>query len=758
MDRIFVGKSFARPDGAVQATGEARFVDDLRFERLLHGKVLRAAHPHARILNLDTGPAERLAGVAGVLTHQDIPNNRCGFTFLDQPVLASDRVRYLGDAVAAVAAESPEIAEEAVRLIRVEYEVLPAVFDPEEAMRPGAPILHEGHRWERNICFHRKVRKGDVARGFEESDLLVEGDYSTQWNEHAAIEPHICAAQPEPGGKLVIWASTQRPFLWRSDLCRVLNLSMSKVRVIPVYCGGGFGGKHEIVVEPFAALFALRTGRPVKFRYTREEEFVASTVRHPYRIRYKTGVKQDGRVLARQARIVSDSGPYCSWGESALTKAAIHAVGPYRVPNVRVDAYLVYTNNPLTGAVRGFGVPQVSFAHEVHTEEMCHRLGMDPLAFRKLNAVRTGDVYTTGVRLESVGLLETLERAAAAVGWEHPPANGRSANGRLRRGVGIASMIYPVGFTSFLNPSAAFLRVNEDGSGTLWTGCADTGQGAHRILAQIAAEETGVHPDRMVVIGGDTELTPFDCGAVASRTTHIGGNAVKAAGRRVRDQILSAAAELMEASPRDLAIGKERVEVVGSPDRAASLKEIAAFSHKRGRTMQAEGAYSPDLTPLDEETGQGRPYDCWVFATHAAEVEVDVETGEFRVLKLVCAHDAGTAVNPLELEGQIQGGSLQGVGYGTMEEIFCRDGRVENPDFAGYLLPTSLDSPEEHRSEAVETYEPTGPYGAKGVAEPVLNPTAPAICNAIYHAVGVRLTELPVTAEKILAHFRRKGA
>ncbi|MFQ5692050.1 MAG: xanthine dehydrogenase family protein molybdopterin-binding subunit, partial [Nitrospinota bacterium] len=488
MGHLFLGKRLARPDGAIQATGEARFVDDLRLEGLLHGKVLRAAHPHARILGIDTKRAERLEGVAGVLTHVDIPNNRLGFTFLDQPVLASNRVRHRGDAVAAVAAETPEIAEEAARLIRVDYEVLPAVFDPEEAMRPGAPILHEGHRWDRNVCFHRKIRRGDVERGFEESEVLVEGDYSTQWNEHAAMEPHICAAQPEPDGRLVIWASTQRPFLWRSDLCRVLDLSMDRVRVIPIYCGGGFGGKHEIAVEPFAALFALRTGRPVKFRYTREEEFTASTVRHPYRVQFKTGVLKDGRILARQVRIVSDSGPYCSWGESALTKAAIHAVGPYRVPNVRVDAFLVYTNNPLTGAVRGFGVPQVSFAHEVHTEDVARELGMDPLDLRRVNALRTGDVYTTGMTLQSVGLLETLERAAEAVGWKDRQGGGRApeTSRRLRRGVGLAAMIYPVGFTSFPNPSAAFLRVNEDATATLYTGCVDTGQGAHRILAQFA--------------------------------------------------------------------------------------------------------------------------------------------------------------------------------------------------------------------------------------------------------------------------------
>ena len=318
-------------------------------------------------------------------------------------------------------------------------------------------------------------------------------------------------------------------------------------------------------------------------------------------------------------------------------------------------------------------------------------------------------------------------------------------------------MIYPVGFTSFPNPGAAFLRVNEDGSGTLWTGSADTGQGAHRILAQFAAEETGIHPDRIVVIGGDSELTPFDCGAVASRTTHIGGNAVKAAGRRVRERLLSAAAEHLETSPEDLVIGENGVEVAGSPARTATLKEVAAFCHKRGRTLQAEGAYSPELTPLDEETGEGRPYDCWVFATHAAEVEVDVKTGEFRVMKLVCVHDVGTAVNPLEVEGQIQGGSLQGLGYGTMEEIYCREGRLENSNFEGYLLPTSLDAPEVHEAEVVETYEPTGPYGAKGVAEPALNPTAPAICNAIFDAVGVCLTDLPATPEKIRAGLSRSG-
>ncbi|MFQ6110854.1 MAG: xanthine dehydrogenase family protein molybdopterin-binding subunit, partial [Nitrospinota bacterium] len=712
----------------------------------------RSRFPHAEILKVDVSEALRIPEVKGVLTAEDIPFNLFGPYVLDQPILCGERVRYMGDPIVALAAESREAAREALEKIRVDYRELPALFDPFSAMELGAPLLHPDHEGG-NIVVSWKIQKGELEAGFREAELVVEERYTSQVQEHAFIEPHACIAQADPSGKLTIHTTSSRPFVIRNTLCQVLQMPMSKIRVINMTVGGSFGGKNEIAEEPLAALLALKTGRPVKFEYSREEEFLASTTRHAFYMDFKSGVKRDGTITAREIRIVADSGAYCSWGETTLSKAALMSAGPYRVPNLKVDAHLVYTNNGLAGACRGFGATQACFACESHTDTIVHRLGMDSREFRLRNAMRPGDRAHSGDALSSCGVAETIEEASKRFGWDQGLRAKAPSPGK-RRGRGIASMIYPIGFTAYNNPSSAFVRVNEDGTATVWTGCADVGQGSTLVLAQIAAEELGIPLEQITMVIHDTDLTPLDIGTVASRVTHIGGNALKSASAKAKKLLLEMASRMLEAPLEDLVCRGGRIFVRSAPEHFLPIKEVAARSHSEGRPVLAEGFYNPDITKLDPETGQGKPYDCYVFATHIAEVEVDEETGEVRVLRLVAAHDVGTAVNPVNVEGQIEGGVSQGVGLGLMEELRYRQGVAENPDRTGYSLPTSLDMPVELRALIVQGEEPSGPFGAKGVGEPALNPTAPAICNAIFDAVGVRVFSIPAIAEKILLPLR----
>ncbi|MBT3350910.1 MAG: xanthine dehydrogenase family protein molybdopterin-binding subunit [Nitrospinaceae bacterium] len=744
-----VGKRISRDDAPGGVSGENHYVDDLNPAGVLYGAVLRAGRAHARILSIDTSRAERVPGVVCVLTGRDVPQNAYGLYVVDQPVLCEKRVRYEGDPVVALCAESWEAAEEACRLIKVDYEDLPAVTDPEEALGPDSPVIHESNPGG-NLLLEWKVRRGEMEKGFAEADFIVEERYHSRPQEHAAIEPHYCMAEVDSNGKVTVHVSSQTPYIMRANLAKVLRLPISKVRIVGCKVGGGFGGKHEIMLEPFAALCTMKTRRPVKFRMSREEEFIASTIRHSLIMDYKTGVTQEGRITAREIKIILDGGAYASFGETTASKAALMGAGPYRMDNLKVDAKLVYTNNGIAGAVRGFGVTQTTYACESHMDTLARRLEMDPLDFRLRNAIELGDPAHSGDIIQSCGLTATMEKATSAVRWSAIGGGKPSPCGTRRRGRGLAAMIYPVGFTATNNPSAAFARVNEDATLTLWTGVVDMGQGAHTILRQIAAEEMGIAFDAVQIVSGDSDIAPLDLGSVASRVTHIAGNAVKMAVGRVRAKLVRKAGEMLEASEKDIKIKESTVFVEGAPERSLSLADVALKCHKDGELIVSEATYNPPDLHLDKENGQGKPYDCYVFATHAAEVEVDIETGEYRVLRLAAAHDVGRAVNPMNVEGQIEGGALQGYGFGMMERIQFKDGIAQNPNFDDYLIPTSLDAPGEMETIIVETHEPTGPFGAKGVAEPALNPTTPAVLNAICDAVGARLRDLPATPEAVL--------
>ncbi|MFQ5762675.1 MAG: xanthine dehydrogenase family protein molybdopterin-binding subunit, partial [Candidatus Bathyarchaeia archaeon] len=453
-----VGRSVPRIDGLNKVLGRACFIDDMEFPNMLYAKLLRSKHAHARILKVDTSRAEATRGVRGVLTSRDVPVNFHCISFKDQPLLASDKVRYLGDPVACVAAESEDVAEEALALIDVQYEPLPAVFDAHEAMKPDAPRVHD----RPNLYFHRKIRFGDVEKGFEESDSTFEDEFSTQRIEQCHIEPHGAIGSVDASGRVTVWTPAQSLPLVHSQLARVLGLPTSAVRILQTTLGGGFGGKTDLSVEPYVALLAMKTRRPVKMTWTREEEFTGSTIRHNYVMKYKTGVKRDGTIVAREVELIADTGAYTSYGDVQLTKASIFARGPYNIPNVKVDAYLVASNNLVAGAMRGFGVVQVTAAEETHTDNIAERLEIDPLELRLKNALKTGDQLATGQILHSVGLVETLVKAGQTSGWGLSAPS--ATDPRKRRGRGLACFQYPIGFTAQPNPSGAFLKVNNDGT------------------------------------------------------------------------------------------------------------------------------------------------------------------------------------------------------------------------------------------------------------------------------------------------------
>ena len=760
-----IGQSPVRLDAREKVTGRTLYAVDLKMAGMLYAKVLRSPHPHARILHIDATKARSLPGVVAVVTGKDFPGS-LGATVQDQSFLAGDKVRFVGDAVAAVAAVNLDTAEEALSLIHVEYELLPALFEPVEAMKSREVLIHENLSQYAvapgifpvpgtNICNHFKLRKGDPERGFKESDLVLEDTYRSQMVQHAHLETHAAIAQVDSSGKILIWSNTQTPYFNRKALAKSLNLPLNQVRVMVTTLGGGFGGKSYLKAEPICVALALKSkGRPVKLVFTREEEFGVAPVRHPTIIRCKTGMKKDGTWLAQETELIFDTGAYADIGPRVCRNAGFSAAGPYQVPNVRIDSYCVYTNHPIGGAFRGFGIPQVSWAIESHLDVMAEKLGLDPVEVRLKNAVEEGSLSVTGQVLHSVGLKETLRQAAEKIGW-------RKASGPYR-GKGIACM-----HKSTVTPSssAAFVKLNEDASVTLLCSAVEMGQGSSTILAQIASEELGIPVEKISMVRPDTDVTPYDMASVSSRSTFFVGNAVRRAAADAREQLLQIAAEILEANPLDLVIEAGKVMVRGVPEKAIPIAElplgeafyVGAKGRGRGRPVLGRGSFTvEDATPLDRETGQGKnPSAFWMYATQAAEVEVDPRSGRVKVLRISSAHDVGKSIHPVAIEGQIQGALVMGVGTALWEEMELEKGRVKNPSFAEYKLPSALDAPE-MIPIIVEELHAQGPYGAKGLGEPALAPTAAAIANAIYAAVGVRVKDLPITPEKILEGLRKK--
>jgi selenium-dependent xanthine dehydrogenase len=735
-----VGHRLARPDARAKVTGEAIFAADLYFDDMLYAKVLRSEYPHARIVKVDAQRARAVPGVAAVLTADDVPGTKNhGLAREDWPVLAYDKVRYVGDAIAVVAAESEEIAEEAAKLIEVAYEPLPVVSSAEEALAPDAPPVHE----RGNVLEHIELRQGDVVKGFAEADVIVQHEYRTPRGDHVFLEPEAAVALIDDG-RVVVYVGSQIPFSDRAQIAASLDVPTDQVRVIQTKIGGAFGGKEDIAGQIHVALLAKVTRRPVKLVYTREESLIVHPKRHECVIRLKTGAKKDSRLTAAEALILGDSGAYASLGPYVMTRTATHSLGPYEVPNVKVDCYALYTNNTPAGAYRGFGVPQAHFAAETQMDILAEELGISPFAVRRKNALRIGAVTTTGQRLrESVGLLDTIRRVAEAIeAQEAPPGK--------RRGWGVACAYKNVGLGGGAPDSAGVeVELFADGHAQVRAGAADVGQGIVMVLAQVVAEELGVEYDRIDVLLADTDLTPDGGATTASRQTYISGNAARLAAGRLRETLGRVAAEELDVSPQSLVFRRGRVE--GPDGKAMSLREAIRLAQEEGRPLAASEVYTPPKTvPLGDE---GDAHFAFGYATHAAEVEVDISSGEVKVLRVVAAHDVGRAVNPQAVEGQLEGGVVMGLGFALMEDFTMEEGRPQKTTLTKYRIPTPKEMPEiipilvEHRTAE-------GPYGAKGVGEVTSIPTTPAITNAIYNAVGVRIFSLPATPEKILAGLK----
>lgn len=760
-----VGKPVVRGEAIDKVTGKWLYGADLVLPGMLHAKVLRSPYPHARIVSVDLRRARSLAGVRAVVTGEDLPY-LFGSAIRDEPFLARGKVRYAGEPVAAVAATSEEIAREAVELIDVEYAELAGVFDPLEAMKPGAVLVHEAlgsYELEgaytcypgSNIVGHTRIRRGDVELGFREAEAVFEDVFTTQYVQHCSMEGHVCVAQVAGDGAVTVWSSCQSPYNYLRDLAKALGLPYSRVRVIATGVGGAFGAKMYLRTEPLAVALAMRAGgRPVKYAHTREEEFVGAVTKHPAHLTFKTGVKRDGTLVARKISAVFNTGAYGDAGPQVARNSAFSGTGPYRIPHVWVDSFCVYTNSPIGGAFRGFGVPQATWAHESQMDMIAHRLGLDPVEMRMRNLFEPGDETCSGeVLYTSVGVKETLRRAIEVSGYGTPLPAAASAN--VARGRGLATMHK---LTNTPTHSAAIVKMHQDGTVNLVCSSVELGQGVNTVLRQIVAERLGIPMEHACIGSADTHCTPYDQSTSGSRSVFHMGNAMLRAADDLARQLCELAAPLLEAPVEGLEFRDGGVAAVGS-DRLIPAKEIIERRFgARGNTVQGEGSFTPPgALPPDKETGQSAKMSAfWMYATHVADVEVDLETGKVRVLKVVAAHDAGTIINPEGAEGQIEGGVVQGLGATLCEEMRVRDGIVTNASFAEYKIPTTMDVPE-IIPVLVEAPHADGPYGAKGLAEPALAPTAPAIANAIFNATGARITSLPITPDKVLQALRQAG-
>jgi CO/xanthine dehydrogenase Mo-binding subunit len=740
-----VGKSVRRVGALERVLGEAKFSDDFLVDGILHLKILRSQEHHARIKAIDAEGTSKLPGVARVFTARDIPGrNRVGTITKDQPVLAEDRVRFIGDPIALIAAETEDLAEEALTYVKVDYEAIESILTPERALEEGAPKIHENG----NLLARRLVTKGDIRRGFQEADILADQTYTTSRVDQAYLETDAGFAYVDDVGRIVLYVSTQNPHYDQAEVASVLGLELDRIRVIQSATGGGFGSKLDVSVQCYLGLAAFHLKRPVKLVYTREEVFTATSKRHPLKIHYKTGATKEGKLTAIDVRILGDTGAYASYGATVATRVAVHATGPYEVPHFRAESIMVYTNNSWAGAMRGFGVPQLAFAHESQMDMMAEKLGMDPIDFRLMNILREGSSTGTGQILQaSVGIGKTLERLK---GWmdgkrgKEFSSAGRHEGGRVARGIGVASMWYGVGNTGIANPSTAQIEIDRQGNIVLFTGTADIGQGSDTVLLQIAAEELGVEPDTIGLVRADTALTTLAGATSASRQTYISGNAVKIACMNLKEILFKEAREHFDTWDGELFLEEGSIVSRDVPKISIPVADVAARVHREGRTLRGEGLFDPETTKLDPETGQGNPYGTYAFASHLAEVEVDRETGEVTVRRVIAAHDVGKAINPMNVIGQINSGVAMGLGL-ALTEAFVPG---ETNSFLNYFVPTIQDIPE-IVPIIVEDEEPTGPFGAKGIGEPALIPTAPAILNAIADALGARIHDLPASLERV---------
>jgi 4-hydroxybenzoyl-CoA reductase alpha subunit len=755
-----IGKRIPRVDGRVKVTGEAKYAADYEMPGMLWCKMLRSPYAHAKILNIDTSRAEKLAGVKGVLTGKDFKGWRWGWMpkTRDEAPIADDKVRYLAEAVAAVAAVDEDTAEEATELIKVDYEELPGVFDPEEAMKEGAPRVYD--HVEKNISWDFHMDFGDVEKAFRESDLVREDRFQTGRVITGYLEPPAAVAVWDSSG-ITIWAAKQSPYFVYRHLAACFNLPLSKVRIIQPFIGGGFGGtKNDSLVGDFCVcLFSKMTGKPVKFVYNMEEVLMTCRRRHNMIVHNKMGMKKDGTITGMHSRVIADGGGHTAIGPLTMYLTGCMSTLPYKLPNFKHDAYRIFTNNPISAAMRGHGVTHTRFAAEIQMEMMAEELGLDPVEVRLRNAITAPHETINKVTVQSCGLREGIELLADTPTWKQRDSKKRT-DGPVCHGVGISATSYLSGARQRGHQSCgAIVRVCEDGTVDYLTGATDCGQGSDTVLVQIIAEELGLRIEDVEIKRVDTAVTPCDAGSYGSRVTVLAGEAAQKAARDVKEQLAKFAAEKWEADPKDIVFKNGQVYVKGSPNRSMSFENLAksASYSGSGAVILGKGYSQYGIDPLDFDRGEGNAGTAYSFTSQISEVDVDLETGFVKCTNMIIAHDCGKPLNPINVEAQNQGAAVQGLGQTLYEEFKMDKGKTLNPNLIDYKMPLSTDSP---RIEVIDviTDDPLGPFGAKEASEGAIVSTPPSVVSAIHHATGIWFKEQPVTPEKIVMALKKKKA
>ena len=753
-----IGKGFPKLDAAQRATGRAVYIQDLELPRMLHAAILRSDRVHARIVSIDVSRAENLPGVKAVITADDIENVPFGHGNDNTP-LKGGFVRCIRDEIAAVAAETAAIAREAVSLIEVEYEDLPPILTPEDALAEGAPLVRPEKGT--NVPFVYDYGQGDLETGNAESDVVVEGTYTLPFVTHCCLGTSGIVASFDSANNLTLYSVTQIPFLYRRDMSAIVGVPPEKIRVIQATIGGGFGSKLDIYpYEPIAIHLARKTRRPVKLVFNRVEEFVASPTRQPTVIRIKSGAKRDGTFTFRDIDFVHDNGAYTSWG-ATTPFVMMHCFSSlYRVPHVRMKGTVVYTNNPYSGSMRGYGNLQATFAVESQVDLLAAKLGMDPIELRLLNTQEAGETTGQGMLLRTCGLRECLEIAAERSGWKEKYKVTETDRPHVRRGIGVASMVHVGGGAKIYKSDGCgtILEIDDFGHVTLLTGSSEIGQGSETVLAQIVAEELGLGLDAITVVNNDTLVTPWDVGVHASRTTFIAGNSARLAAVKAREKLLAAAAATLGVEPAALDIRRGHVVRAEDGEAIVPLAKVIRGIHfaEKSDVVVTHHYYEPPSRMQDREF-KGDVSAAYAFGTQVAEVEVDTATGVVKVLEMTAVHDIGRVINRMGAEGQVQGGLAMGLGYALTEELIVEGGRVKNPSFREYKLMTSPDVPPSD-IVFVETIDPEGPYGAKGIGEAPAICTAAAVANAVRHATGGAFTTLPLTPERVYFELHGEDA
>ncbi|MBU1035714.1 molybdopterin-dependent oxidoreductase [bacterium] len=766
----FIGKPVDRLDEREKVTGAAKYVDDIEFgPNLLYTEIIESPHPHALINNINTSEAEKVEGVVKIVTGKDFPY-KFGLYMKDRYIFAQDRVRFIGEQVAAVIARDPKTALKAAKLVKVEYEPFSAVFDPVEALKEDAPVIHPelGNyphvpwffpKGGSNVAHLRKVRKGDVEKGFKEADFVLEDTYRIPRYAHCCLETHIAVGLLDYSGRLTVWASSQSPHTQRNlfaDALAPLGFSHKDIRVIAPYVGGGFGGKAGVTMEVIAAALAtVVKGHPVKVMWRRDQEFYNTYMRLQVMSKIKVGVKNDGIITAFEITNYWDAGPYAEYGANVVNASGLSATGPYRIPNVKIDSYCIYTNLPVAGPYRGFGYSEMLFSVESHMTRIAKAIGIDPVEFRRKNGIREGDSLPYGAQMNPNGLLEAIDKVAKEIDWGKKETLN-DPNKAIGKGFAIfwKAPAMPPNVSS-----TAFIKFSEDGSLNVIVSGMEIGQGYLTAMAQIAAEVLTVPPEKIRIELPDTDRNPYHWQTVASHVTWANGNAVKRAALQIRDRIFEVVHEVYHYDKDTLYLEDEKVKCKLHASFELPLKDfvIEGIQTKdgtyRGGAIVGSGSFMPEFTSAqqDPETSQGgHPNVHYTVGAAAVKIEIDKQTGKVRILKAVEALDAGKAINPMNVKHQIYGGLLQGFATALYEDMrFDENGKILNPNFTDYKIPTSLDIPDEVVPIIVEVPQPDGPYGARGIGEHPMIPAAPIIANAVEDALGVRIKSMPITAEKI---------